>query len=275
MSTGGWGNTGGAVLATGGAGPATGGATPAGGTNAGATGGRASGGAGSGGRMATGGGANGGSATGGTMSGGQGGAIGSGGIGGLPTGGSASGTGGEMQSGSGGRGPCEIDLDCRPETLPTSGDFAEDCVNRINQFRVECFCMEPLQRWNEAEVCAEQNAEYDQQVNEPHAGWGSDGVCSEDSGDLARSNNGFATNECPGYPSVQSVISTCLLQMYQEGAQWEEELGRPPTQADYEDCSGSCYSKYGHFIAMTSTSYSRVACGITEDPDYWSVQNFR
>lgn len=205
--------------------------------------------------------------------------LGSGGEGPGPSGGAgggpAGGAGGN-DAGTGGASACEIDLDCRPEVLPSSGDFAQDCVDRINQFRVGCFCLSPLERWTEAEECAEANAEFDKAADSPHAGWGSDGVCSEDDGPLSKMHNGGATNECPGYSSTESVISTCLLQMYQEGADWAEQLGRAPQQADYESCDlEDCYRHYGHFIAMTNTSYTKVACGTTGAPQVWSVQNFR
>jgi hypothetical protein len=63
--------------------------------------------------------------------------------------------------------------------------------------------------------------------------------------------------------------------MYGEGAAWAQRLGRAPTQADLEDCDGSCYSENGHFIAMTKESHSLVACGITQSGEIWSVQNFK
>jgi hypothetical protein len=180
---------------------------------------------------------------------------------------------GDGDTGDGDAPDCVIDLECDPTPLASTGDFAQDCVNRINQFRTECHCLGPLERWTEGEACAAANAEYDQMTMSPHSGW-REAACEEESGPLSSDYYGWATNECTGTGSTDSVISNCLRGMYGEGAEWAASLGRIPTQADYDECSGGCYSQYGHFIAMTSDAYSRVACGITSDPEYWSVQNF-
>lgn len=170
---------------------------------------------------------------------------------------------------------CVVDLNCDPAVLPSTGDFSQDCVNRINQFRVGCHCLPPLERWTEGEACATANAEFDQDTGQPHSGWRSEnGACPDDSGPLSSQYYGWATNECPGYGSAESVLSSCLKSMYGEGAEWAEQLGRAPTQEDYGSCEDSCYSANGHFIAMTKASHTKVACGITTDGEIWSVQNF-
>ncbi len=252
-----------------------------------ASGAASSGGSSSGGSLSTGGSRNTGgfSATGGTETGGQNGATGGLGSGGQPTGGSGGqvGSTGGQGSSAGGTATqpdpdCTIDLECQPAPLPSTGDFSQDCVNRINQFRVGCYCLPALERWTEAEVCATENAEYDQEVDMAHAGWVGNQVCGEESGDLAAEYNGSATNECPRYGSSERVISGCLSAMYAEGAQWAQELGRAPEQSDYTPCADdfdNCYVHYGHFIAMTNENFTQVACGITADEPYWSVQNFR
>lgn len=205
------------------------------------------------------------------------------------SGGAVSGTGGRAASGSGGvdsaaggsdpEGPgedCVVDLNCTPELLPTSGDFGQDCVDRINQFRVDCSCLPPLERWVEAEACAEANAVYDQGTEQAHSGWRGE-ACSADSGPLSVDMNGWATNECPGpyYDSPNDVLARCLPAMYGEGAEWAKTLGRAPTQADLAACDGSCYNENGHFIAMTKEGHTLVACGVTPTGDIWSVQNFK
>jgi hypothetical protein len=202
---------------------------------------------------------------GGTSAGGQGEAMGSGGM--IAAGGSE----GEVPDPD-----CVVDLDCRPELLPSTGDFGQDCVDRINQFRVGCSCLPPLARWTEAEACAQANAVYDQGTGEAHSGWRGE-ACDEASGPLSVDMNGWATNECPGpyYETPTSVLGSCLAAMYGEGAVWAEDLGRAPTQADLENCDGSCYSTNGHFIAMTKEGHSLVACGITPSGEIWSVQNFK
>ena len=96
-------------------------------------------------------------------------------------------------------------------------------------------------------------AEYDAEMNSAHAG-SRDGICQP----------GGAQNSCPGYSSNNQVISLCLQQMWDEG---------PPPMTP---CEGSCFQKYGHFINMTSTSTTKVACGFftTSAGKVWAVQNF-
>ena len=156
---------------------------------------------------------------------------------------------------AGGSGGCVPAVDCEPEVLPSSGDVHEDCVNRVNQFRVGCWCLPALERWTEGEACADEHAQYDSEQDEAHAGF-SDGICE---------NGGNGQNECPGWGSEPQIIEGCLQMMYDEGP--------PPS----ESCNDQCFQEHGHFINMTNENYSRVACGFYTTPggDVWSVQNFR
>jgi hypothetical protein len=265
---------GGATAGKGGAAAGRGGSAATGGTAGKATGGSA--GKGSGGTSSPGGaGGTGGSGTGGTLAeggtgamggssgssgrGGRGGASGSGSGGRAGAGGAGATAGGAAGSesggtSSGGSGSCVENLACELTAPPSTGDLAQDCVNRINQFRGECACLPPLQRWTEGEACADQMAEYDSERNEAHAGFRDD-ICEQ---------GGSAQNECPGYGSDTQVVSRCLQQMWDEGP--------PPS----EECDGDCFQMYGHFINMTNDAFSKVACGFftTSDGKVWAVQNF-
>jgi len=174
------------------------------------------------------------------------------GSGGLPGGGGTSGTAGASGvGGTSGAGGCTPDYACTP-TAPNTGDYAADCVARVNQFRA-CVCLPPLTRWTAGESCANQDAAYDP-ANGAHAGFIA-GICSPE---------GFAQDECPAWPSETQVVSGCLQQMFNEGP--------PPTAT----CTGSCYETHGHFINMTNTSYSMVACGIaTVNGQITAVQDFQ
>ena len=146
-------------------------------------------------------------------------------------------------------GPLDAPLpDCRPTPPPSTGDIREDCVRRINQFRRECRCLPPLERWVEGESCADEHAEYDADGAGAHGGF-RDRICSP---------GGSAQNECPGWGSETQVISGCLQAM------WDEGPGEP-------------FSEHGHYINMSSSRYSRVACGFhtTAAGRVWAVQNFR
>ena len=155
------------------------------------------------------------------------------------------------QGGSGGSGSCTPDYACTP-TAPDTGDYYADCVARVNQFRA-CVCLPPLSRWTSGEACADQDAAYDPS-HSPHAGFIAK-ICSPE---------GYAQDECPAWPSETSVVSGCLQQMFDEGP--------PPTNP----CNGSCFETYGHFINMTNTSYTMVACGIaTVNGQITAVQDFQ
>ncbi|MBN2193869.1 MAG: hypothetical protein JW751_13725 [Polyangiaceae bacterium] len=284
VETGGSGGSGGSV-GTGGqdtGGVGTGGIGP--------TGGQTSGGVGTGGIGPTGGQTSGGAGTGGIGTGGTGG-IGTGGIpGGAGTGGfspfggfgptggrfftgGVSPTGGVDPTGgvaptggvdspggaatTGGNdicadGPLETSLpNCEPAPAVLTGDYHVDCVNRINQFRADCQCLPPLERWEAGEACADEMAEYDSEVQRAHAGFMAD-VCSP---------GGTAQCECPGWSSVESIIvneryDPCLTMMWHEV---DEPTG-----------------EQGHYEAMSNTRYTRVACGVftTSQGEVWAVQNY-
>jgi hypothetical protein len=166
--------------------------------------------------------------------------------------GGVSGNAGSSTGGSAGSGTCVENLACELDALPSSGDLHQDCVDRINQFRRECACLPPLERWTAGESCANEMAEYDS-TRRAHAGFIA-GVCE----------GGSAQNECPAWDSEDEVIEGCLQSMWDEG---------PPPGPN---CDDACFDMYGHFINMASSDYSRVACGFftTSGGDVWAVQNF-
>jgi hypothetical protein len=145
---------------------------------------------------------------------------------------------------------CVPDYECTPNA-PDTGDFYADCVSQVNQFRA-CVCLPPLTRNREAEGCLDQQAEYDASEG-PHAGFQAD-LCAP---------RGNAQNECPAWRDARQVVEGCLQQMFDEG---------PPPSAS---CEGDCFQQHGHFLNMTNTDYSQVACGLyVAQGEVWSVQNF-
>lgn len=124
------------------------------------------------------------------------------------------------------------------------------CVDRINELRAT-LSLPPLQRWVEAEGCSDQQANDDQSGGGAH---GNFGACEE-----------FGQNTCPGWPGLDAIIGGCLDAMWAEG---------PPPQ---EPCDGECFQAHGHFINMTSTGFTKVACGFHDDGQggVWSNQNFK
>ncbi|AGP40730.1 CAP domain-containing protein [Sorangium cellulosum] len=121
---------------------------------------------------------------------------------------------------------------------------AQLCVDTINQHRAT-LGLPPLARWTEAESCSDEESESDGNTGQAH---GAFGACDE-----------RAQNECPGWNGPpESMIVPCLQAMWDEGP-------------------GEDFNKHGHYINMSSTAYTKVACGFHTFPDgsVWAVQNFR
>ncbi len=117
-----------------------------------------------------------------------------------------------------------------------------DCVARINAFRAT-EGKPALARWVEQESCTDTQSAADS-TSGAHANFGD---CSEN-----------AQNTCPGWGSIDQVIEGCLQMM------WDEGPGEP-------------FSEHGHYLNMSSTNYSKVACGFFEMPNgkIWHNHNFK
>lgn len=120
------------------------------------------------------------------------------------------------------------------------------CVNAINQYRAT-LNLAPYTRWTSAESCADGQAKQDSQSGTPHGAFMGGDTCGA-----------MAQNECPNWPSVSSISSGCLAQMWAEGP-------------------GSDFATHGHYINMSSTKYTMAACGFYKTPSggVWAVQDFR
>ena len=81
-------------------------------------------------------------------------------------------------------------------------DERDACVARINAFR-DTLDLPPLERWRDGERCADDEAKADSKTKRAHSAFGS---CGE-----------RAQNECPGWGSLEQVISGCLQMMWDEG----------------------------------------------------------
>lgn len=131
---------------------------------------------------------------------------------------------------------------CKPTPVPDSGDAHQDCVDRINQFRWECQCLPPLERWTDGESCTDDQSKDDQDANQAHSHFP---ACGEN-----------AQNTCPNWNDEGHVIEGCLQMMWDEGP-------------------GDFNQGHGHYLNMSSTQYKKVACGFSNgQAGTWSNQNF-
>ena len=121
--------------------------------------------------------------------------------------------------------------------------YRRRCVDKINQYRAS-EGKPAYARWTSAESCADSEAQSDSETGTAH---GAFPRCGE-----------RAQNECPGWGSLDQIIDGCLDMM------WAEGPGEP-------------FSEHGHYINMSSASYTEVACGfyVTASGRVWAVQDFR
>lgn len=154
--------------------------------------------------------------------------------------GSACGSGGDPQGGmQGGAGTGTTG----PGDPPATDDDAQYCVDRINQYRAT-LGLPALERWFDAEKCSDGEAKQDSQSGQAH---GAFGQCGE-----------FGQNECPGWGGpIKDLLNGCLQMMWDEGP-------------------GADFGAHGHYLNMSSTKFSRVACGFSGTTgSIWAVQNFQ
>jgi hypothetical protein len=116
-------------------------------------------------------------------------------------------------------------------------------VDKINEYRAT-LSLPPYQRWTSAEACVDSQAKQDSETGKAHSAFGQCGESAQD--------------ECPGYGSLDETVTTCLAQMWAEGP-------------------GSDFQTHGHYINMSSTQYTNVACGffVTSSGSVWAAQDFQ
>jgi uncharacterized protein YkwD len=133
--------------------------------------------------------------------------------------------------------------DKEDESIEQHSEESAACVAQINAYR-ETLGLTPYARWSEGEACASKQARQDATSGDFH---GSFRQCDE-----------MAQNECLGSGPIESMLDTCLQDMWNEGP-------------------GEDYKAHGHYLAMSSTDYTEVACGyfVKSSGEVWSVQNFR
>lgn len=116
---------------------------------------------------------------------------------------------------------------------PSSADPAQQCVNNVNERRATQG-LPPLQRWVQSEPCAADQAREGAATGQPH---GAFGRCTEQ-----------GQNVCPAWAGpADRMIAPCIQSMWNEGP-------------------GADFAAHGHYLNLSSTRFTRVACGFYTAP---------
>ncbi|MCL2778696.1 MAG: CAP domain-containing protein [Polyangiaceae bacterium] len=129
------------------------------------------------------------------------------------------------------------------------GSVQQLCVDTINAYRATVG-LPPLDRFASNESCVDGEAATDMAKNTAHSAFG---TC------VVPGAKAWGQNECPGWPlPVDQSLKACLAQMWAEG---------PGTG-----------TAHGHYMNMTNTAYTKVACGFAISADgktFWAAQDFQ
>ena len=120
----------------------------------------------------------------------------------------------------------------------------KQCLDKINAYR-DTLNLPHYTLWTGESACADNQAKSDSQSGKAHGAFGD---CGES-----------AQNECPGWniDKISSASGSCLDMMWAEGP-------------------GTDFSKHGHYLNMSSTQYTKVACGFSAaSGTVWAVQDFK
>lgn len=138
------------------------------------------------------------------------------------------------------------------------------CINEINRLRA-MQSLSPYAIVNDPTInaCVDMQATSDETNGTPHGAW----MAAEGS-----ACDGNGQDECEGYGVDASGIVSCL------DAMWDEQ--NKPECSGCVGCmqfGGACancdFSSCGHYVNMSSTFFTKVACGFSAKGG-WAAQNF-
>jgi hypothetical protein len=139
------------------------------------------------------------------------------------------------------------------------------CIDKINALRATKG-LAPYQRWTSAEMCVDDQATHDAQVNKAHDAF-SHGTPA---------CGGYGQNECPGWGA--NAITGCLDAMWAE----KDQPGCAGCDAcdTFQIFQGNCpncvfngATVCGHYVNMSSKTFTAAACGFS-DVGGWAAINF-
>jgi hypothetical protein len=169
---------------------------------------------------------------------------------------------------------------------PDSGSVMSDdgfsasrtaCINEINKLRAtQSLAAYTLVNTDPVNSCIDAQATSDQAANSPHGAF----IAAENNPTVCEGN---AQNEClEGFGTTPTGIVQCLDSMWAEQYQSNchgcvgcTQFGGNCPGCDYFGMQGM---ECGHYVNMSATYFSKVACGFSTAPNNassgWSAQNF-
>lgn len=144
--------------------------------------------------------------------------------------------------------------------------YRQACVDKINALRATKG-LSPYQRWASEEMCVDQQATHDGQVNKAHDAFVTGNP----------SCGGSGQNECPGWSYTN--ITGCLDQMWSEKDQpgcagCDDCDTFTIFQNNCPNCSFNGSTVCGHYVNMSSKTFAMAACGFSTDGT-WEAINFQ
>jgi hypothetical protein len=135
------------------------------------------------------------------------------------------------------------------------------CVDKINELRATKG-LPPYARWQSAEACVDQEVTYDQSIGQAHAAFFATNSCGAG-----------GQGECMGFDHSAEGITSCLQYM------WNEKDYPECVNCDAcpfgQDCDGCIFLSCGHYMAMSSPSFTEAACGFSEAVPGWQAIDYR
>jgi hypothetical protein len=151
-------------------------------------------------------------------------------------------------------------------TTDPYAQYRQACIDKINALRATKG-LSPYTRWTDNEACVDQQATHDSMVNKAHDAFiNGTPKCG-----------GYGQNECPGWSA--SSIESCLDQMWNE----KDQPGCSGCDAcdtftifnnNCPNCSFNGSTVCGHYVNMSSKSFTLAACGFSMDGT-WEAINFQ
>jgi hypothetical protein len=163
------------------------------------------------------------------------------------------------------------------------------CVDTINEYRAT-ENLTPLKRAApEVEACSDLGAKEDGDSGIPHGsarnGWTEFPGCSQYKSYFTGPLKG-GQDACPGWPvggntawggyaTIADALKGCLKSMWNEKTTFQAS-GKTREECQADQSSGGCFLTNGHYLNMSSTSYTAVSCGFYKmtNGNYWMNQDF-